>query len=244
MTRHIAIQELTGAKAHCAHARADCGECDVRLRSVCGALDECEIGELENLARPAAFAAKETLFLEGADAECVFNIVSGVVRLYRVLEDGRRQIIGFPMSGDFIGLDLASKRSFCADAVTTVTACRFPRKEFSEFLTRKPNLLQALHARSSLELKRSRDHLLALGLCSADEKIAWFLTTLRGRASDTSGADIRLPMSRQDIADYLGLTIETVSRTLQRFARENIVEIQPQGVRIVDFNKMGSLAAT
>lgn len=243
MNRHVALQELTCTRTQ---TRVDCSGCDVRLRSVCAALGEQDLRELQGLARSVSFAAKETLFLEGDDAAGVFNVVSGTVRLYRVLEDGRRQVIGFPMAGDFIGLDLAPTRSFCADAVTPVTVCRFSRSEFSEFLDRKPQLLKAMHARAALELGRSRDQVLALGRRSADEKVAWFLRVLRerGRCGEPSDApaDVPLPMSRQDIADFLGVTIETVSRTLQRFARDAAIEINPHGVRIVDLGKWDGFA--
>jgi CRP/FNR family transcriptional regulator len=228
----------------CCHAKESCLDCKVRLFSVCAALESHELSALEALAQQTSFAPKETLFLQDHPANDVYNVTEGVVRLYKLLPDGRRQIVGFALPGDFLGLAMADLYGFCADAIESVTACRFSREAFSSFLNDKPHLLRRLHAFATHELSLAQDHMVALGRRTADEKIAFFLIGLRNRWARLTGASVtvRLPMGRQDIADFLGLTIETVSRTLSRFAREKAILIVPDGVRLLDLQRMEQLA--
>ena len=185
----------------------------------------------------------QTIFAEGDEADATYTITCGTVRLYRIFDDGRRQILGFMLPGDFLGLDLAPSRTFSADAVEPISACRFARRSFAALTERKPHLLRRLHAATTRELTLAQDQAMALGRRTAEEKLAWFLIHLRDRGLVRS-AEIALPMSRLDIADFLGLTIETVSRTLTRFARGRQIEILPHGVRLLDQHKIEALAAT
>lgn len=231
----------------CTHdgARVSCENCSVRLNSVCAALDDNEIAALERIAQPVCFAAKETLFLEGEDAEAAYTVTRGAILLYRIFDDGRRQVVGFQLPGDFIAIDADKHHGYSADAITPVTLCRFPRKEFTALLAKKPNLLQRLYDTAEKELSEARDHLMALGQRSAREKLAWFLVHLRRRSArlDAASDTVALPMSRQEIADYLGLTIETVSRTLTALARDKVIAIVPNGVKVTDVKKIERLAA-
>jgi CRP/FNR family transcriptional regulator, anaerobic regulatory protein len=231
----------------CEHGRSTngCEDCKVRLFSVCGALEASELDELDRISQGKAFAPKTMLFDQGAIAGSVFNVTEGVVRLYKSLPDGRRQIVGFALPGDFLGLALMDRYGVAAEAVTDVQVCRFARSAFLTYIDGKPHLLRRLHEFAGHELSLAQDQMLLLGRRNAEEKVAAFLLNLQKRYGrlGTISVTIPLPMTRQDIADYLGLTIETVSRTLTKFAREKIILIVPDGVRLTGTARLDQLAA-
>jgi CRP/FNR family transcriptional regulator len=244
MNVHRPISNLRAAA--CSHRPdADCRECKVRAFSICASLKPDELAELEAIAQPVKFRAKETLFLETERAHAVYNVTSGAVRLYRLFRDGRRQVIGFSFPGDFLGVQLMADHGFSADAIDDVSACRFSRAEFDALLSRKPHLMEALHARAAHDMRLMQDQVVALGRRTAEERVAWFLVQLRDRAArcGVRSDDIAVPMTRQDIADYLGLTIETVSRTLTSFARKGVLGIGQGSIRVTDEGLIGGLAA-
>ena len=221
-------------------APSSCAGCGLRRFAVCSALGDHEIGELERIVHTVKLDPREPLFQEGDRANAVFTVTSGTVRLQRDLEDGRRQVIGFAVPGDFVGLALEEHFSFSADALTKASVCSFDRQKFSDLVTEKPLLLRRLHDMASHELGIAQEHMVVLGRRRADERVAAFLLgwqTRVGRIQGTS-VTIPLPMGRQDIADYLGLTIETVSRILARWMRERILLDVPQGVRLLDSEKL------
>ncbi|MGL4495022.1 MAG: Crp/Fnr family transcriptional regulator [Beijerinckiaceae bacterium] len=221
-----------------------CEFCHIRHQSICAALDLQELMEFANLSRASCYAPRATLMAESEPSANVFNLTQGMVRLSKSLPDGRRQIIGFAIPGDFLGLDLEGQYSFTAVAVDHASACRFPRKVFMEALQEKPALMARLHAITAHELTLAQEHMVILGRRSAEEKLAAFITGLRTRLSRIShvGAHVPLAMSRQDIADYLGLTIETVSRTFGKLAKAKVLVVTPDGVRILDEARLKHLA--
>jgi len=220
------------------HAKGDeCRFCNVRRLSVCAAIDADELSFLEDMSGDAVFEEKSTLFREEDAAISVYNVTSGMVRLVRSLPDGRRQITGFAMAGDFLGLSLEKSWTFSAEAVTDVRTCRFKRSTFEDFSDRKPHLMKRMHEFATHELSLAQDHMVLLGRLTAEEKLATFLLELKRRWTRVEGHDIaliKLPMGRQDIADYLGLTIETVSRTINQMQRDRKLVIVPDGIRFVD----------
>ncbi len=225
--------------AGCAqHVRGDdCRFCNVRHLSICAALDPEELSFLEDMSGDAIYAEKSTLFREEDDVVSIFNVTFGVVRLVRSLSDGRRQITGFALPGDFLGLSLEKNWSFTAEAVTEVRACRFKRSIFEDFSDRKPHLMKRMHEFATHELSLAQDHMVLLGRLTAEEKIATFLVAMKRRWTRVEGHElglIRLPMGRQDIADYIGLTIETVSRVINQMQRDRKLVIVPDGIRFVD----------
>lgn len=234
------------AAGECRHGRDNgCQDCKVRLFSVCGALESSELDALDRISQVRHFPAKTMLFDQGALAGCVFNVTEGMVRLYKSLPDGRRQIVGFALPGDFLGLALQDRYGVAAEAINQVRVCRFVRSAFSAFVDDKPHLLRRLHEFAGHELSLAQDQMLLLGRRGADEKLAAFLLNLQaryGRIGATSVV-VPLPMSRQDIADYLGLTIETVSRTFTRFARDKLLVIVPDGIRILARDRLEQLVA-
>ncbi len=166
-----------------------------------------------------------------------------MVRLYKLLPDGRRQIVGFALAGDFLGLALMERYGVSAEAVTEVSACRFARDAFTAYVEAKPHLLRRLHEFASHELSLAQDQMVLLGRRSAEERIAAFLIGMRDRLARLRqpSVTVPLPMSRQDIADYLGLTIETVSRTITKMARNRLLLVVPDGVRLLDPARLAAL---
>ena len=167
------------------------------------------------------------------------------MRLYKLLPDGRRQIVGFALPGDFLGMATSARRSLSADAIGPVVVCRFSRTSFARFIEDKPHLLRRINEFAVRELSQAQDHMVLLGRRSAEEKVASFLVNWRDRLAQLSSPakTVPLPMSRQDIADYLGLTIETVSRTMTKLERHGVIEILPGGVCLLDPARAEALAA-
>lgn len=232
----------------CIHYNADaqsCAQCNVRLISVCAVLSPSELDAMEAMSHGRRFAAGTVLVSQGEQAESVFTVTEGVVRLYRLLADGRRQLLGFALPGDFLGLSLFDMYSFSADAVTNTAVCCFPRKSFVAFAEQRPHLLRRLHEFASHELSLAQDQMVLLGRRSAEERVGTFLISMRDRLRRLGHASpsLPIPMSRQDIADYLGLTIETVSRTFTKLAKAKSIVVTPNGVRLLREQELERLAA-
>jgi CRP/FNR family transcriptional regulator len=190
-------------------------------------------------------APGKTLFSEGDDADGVYEVVQGMLRLYKLLPDGRRQITGFLSAGHLLGLAHEDQYLYTAEAITDVTLCRYPRARFVRMVDEIPGFAHRLLAVTSNELCAAQDQMLLLGRKTAQEKLASFLLMMaarHGRGKD--GNEFDLPMSRVDIADYLGLTVETVSRTFTRLKQDSVLEL-PSATCIVlrDRDRLDGLAA-
>ena len=182
--------------------------------------------------RAIRLARGQTLFFEGDEADAFFDIVSGTVRCCRLISDGRRQIHRFAAAGAMVGVGCIGTYGYTAEAVTEVVARRH-RLAGLDTAMAEPNLrgrvLQALRE----ELAATRTHMTLLGQMSAAERLATFLL----RLPDDRGGDIELPMTRSDIADYLGLTVETVSRKLHELEDLGFIElVSARRIRITDLN--------
>lgn len=187
-------------------------------------------------------AVREDIFLDGDDARHVFEVLDGIVCAYRILPDGERHIVSFYYPGDLIGNCSLATYAFCAQALTPVRVRRIPRSVIERSITQRPELAQRFLRLAALELAATRDHLLCLAAKSAEAKVAAFLLAL-SRRNEAVGEDpdrINLPMTRLDIADYLGLTIETVSRTLSKFKRQGSIGL-PRA-NLVILKDIGGLA--
>jgi CRP/FNR family transcriptional regulator len=217
----------------------------VRALGVCSALSPDEMAEFVRFSQVVHLPAKAALLEQDEPADHIYNLTQGVVRLYRLLADGRRQIVGFALPGDFLGLAMSRTNIFSADAVAPVAACRFSRESFAGYVDSKPHLLKRLHELATHELTLAQDQMVLLGRRTAEEKVAAFLLSTRDRWARVNGAHfhVPLPMSRQDIGDFLGLTVETVSRMMTRLAREKAILIVPDGVRILDEDRLEALRA-
>lgn len=209
--------------------RGHCAVCGARETSVCGSLDDRGLDELSALSQPHEAAPGESLYDEGDSADAYFNVTSGTVRVVKLLRDGRRQVLGFAGRGDFLGLAIKGEFVAGAEAVDRVRYCRLPLGPFRALLERRPALQRRLYQIVADDLAAQQDQLLMLGRKTARERVAFFLFKIAARGAKDA---VELPMSRLDIADYLGLTIETVSRTFTQLRKAKIVAL-PKADRIV-----------
>ncbi len=222
-----------------------CADCAARPLGVCSVLALPELAEFEALSQHLALDKGQALFRQEEPGDAVYTVIEGALRLTRLLPDGRRHITGFSLPGDFLGLALEERHSVSAEALGPVVACRFGREDFAALLEAKPHLLMSVHERAGTALRLAQDQMLLLGRRTAEEKVIAFLLGLRDRyaRSGRSSVTVELPMGRQDMADHLGLTIETVSRMLTRLDRQHLVLIVPGGVRLLDVERLARLAA-
>lgn len=187
---------------------------------------------MKRLATHVRFNGGHTIFSEGERADSAFGLSHGVVRLYKMLPDGRRQVVAFALPGDFLAMPLADRFSFSADAIGEVSVCRFPREELKRLIQSSPNIMRLLIEFATRELQTAQDQLSLLGNGSAEERVAVFLVNWRDRMARVSSISraVPLPMQRRDIADFLGLKLETISRTLAKLEERNVIRIVPNGV--------------
>ena len=193
-------------------------------------------GTLDMMGAPMSFSRNEEIYGESEAAEYLYKVVSGAVRMYKVLTDGRRQIGAFYLPGDMFGFEPADAHASSAEAVGDVTVLVFKRSAVLSLAARDSDVARRLWEMTARELDRSRKHALLL-ILSAQERVASFLLEMAARSR--AGSEIELPMSRQDIADYLGLTIETVSRTLSQL--ESVGAIAVPAARRITFCNSGTL---
>jgi len=222
-----------------------CSACAVRALSVCSAMPVDDLAHLEAVRRDVRLEAQETLFYEGDPANYLFNVTEGTIKAFKLLADGRRQITGFLFAGDFIGLALHNRYTYSAEAVTQATLCRFPRRGLEKLLDEYPSFEKRLLQSASNELAAAQDQMLLLGRKTAKERIATFLLSLSERAGRRGEPSeiVALPMSRSDIGDFLGLTVETVSRTFTRLKKLDVIGLEgSHNVAIIDRPALVDLA--
>ncbi len=176
------------------------------------------------------FGRNAEIFGASEEAEFFYQVVSGAVRTYKVLEDGRRQIGAFYLPGDVFGLEAGKRHAFTAEAIVGSTVRVAKRSQILTMGLADPDLGQSLWMAATKGLRAAQEHLLVLGRKTAEERVATFLLDIARR--EDAHEVIELPMSRQDIADYLGLTIETISRTMTSLESEKAIEL-PSARRVV-----------
>jgi CRP/FNR family transcriptional regulator len=210
-----------------------CDTCVVRNRAICAALGKDEIDALNAIGRRRTLAPGESLMWEGEDSVLVANVIDGVLKLSTGTEDGREQIVGVVYPSDFIGRPFGSTTGHGVTALTESRVCVFSRKDFDAFAREHPALEHKLLQRTLGELDRTRRWMLLLGRKSASEKVASFLLEMSERLTNTTCEVFEdhtekrfvLPFSRQQIADVLGLTIETVSRQFTRLKGDGLIDL-------------------
>lgn len=191
-------------------------------------LSDDAIGRSVATARPLIVERKEHVFCDGDDATHIYKVEAGHVCIYRLLADGRRQVIDFAFPGDFIGLSAKGQHTTSAQATERTRLRCLPVSELREIINAHPRLGMDLYELMSSKLAGARDLLVSVCQRSAQERVAGFLLAL-SRRNAFRGEDpscIVLPMTRTDIADYLGLTIETVSRTLHKMSKARVIDIE------------------
>ena len=174
------------------------------------------------------FEAGQTVFWEGDNAAHVFEIAEGCLRLCRILPDGRRAVVGFSFGGEMLGASSPRSYLYTAEAVTKVRLRRLGRTRFHAALDEMPELRPHLFACVCEEMRAAHQHMVLLGQLGAEERVVSFLLSAarRTRADRKRPITIELPMSRLDIADYLGLTIETVCRTISKLKRDGLIALK------------------
>ncbi|WP_425349386.1 cyclic nucleotide-binding domain-containing protein [Falsochrobactrum shanghaiense] len=220
-----------------------CAECEVRQMAVCAALDDDDLGALEAIMTSKKLNANESLVEEGAPKQRVFSLTSGMLRIYTLLPDGRRQITGFLVPGDYLGLADDDVYSQSAEAVVPSVLCAFSAREMDMLMEKFPRLKERLHLMTRDALRTARDNQLVLGRLAPVEKLASFLLVLAARSEKHGGRRdlVHLLMNRIDIADHLGLTIETVSRSFTKLKTQGLIQL-PEA-NIVEILSRRSLAA-
>ena len=228
-----------------------CDTCSVRHRTVCGALTTKELKHLNQIARHKKISAGEVILSDEEPADFVGIITSGAVKLTKTLADGRQQIVGLQFASDFLGRTYNDRNHFFAEAATDVEICSFLRHDFEVMLERFPELENRLFQHTLDELDSAREWMLLLGRKTAEEKVASFLLMLAKKSavigchhtSVLSFATFTLPITRTDMGDYLGLTIETVSRQITRLKTRKIISITGNRDFLVpDLEKLAEVA--
>src|SRR5262245_18843202 len=179
-------------------------------------------GPIDMMGAPMSFPRNGEIYGEGEPADFVYKVVSGTVRTYKVLADGRRQVSAFHLPGEVFGLASGKEHAFSAEAITACKVLVVRRSALLNLAARDGDVARELWTLTCRELARVQEHVLLL-VKTARERVVGFLLEMAARRP--AGDTVELPMSRQDIADYLGLTIETVSRTLTSLAHEAAIEL-------------------
>jgi len=199
-----------------------------------------ELIALEQLGARRSFARDEEIYAEGDRADCWFKVISGTVRTCKLMADGRRHIAEFFYTGDCFGLDGSGERIAAAEAVGDVIVMRFSRAATERLIDERPELARRLCNMTLRNLAHAQTRMLLLGRMTASERVASFLLDLAERRDACRVLDV--PMSRNDIADYLGLTIETVCRVLSAFKRDVIIACpNPHRIEICDREALEAL---
>ncbi len=211
---------------------ASCGDCPIRYRAVCARCDEDELKQLDEIKYYRSFEAGQTVTWSGDKMDFVASVVTGIATLSQTMEDGRRQMVGLLLPSDFVGRPGRLTAPFDVTATTDLVMCCFRKKPFEDMMQSTPHIAQRLLEMTLDELDAAREWMLLLGRKTAREKIASLLVIIGRR--DTSpkpgnhGATVRfeLPLTREQMADYLGLTLETVSRQMSALKRDGVIELE------------------
>lgn len=223
-----------------------CEQCTVRHRAICSAVEFDHIDELDAIVGHRDLTAGRTVFDEGDEADTVYNISAGAVRLFKLLPDGRRQITGFLRSGDFLGLSSHGVYAYSAEAMTAVSLCVFRIRDLNRLFDAFPKVRERLLEKANDELAAAQEQMLLLGRKTARERLVSFLLLMaeRARRRGAPANPVSLPMTRSHIADYLGLTVETVSRAMTQLRSVGLVVlVEAHKVELRDVAALRAIAA-
>ncbi len=210
-----------------------CETCAIRHKAICEALSHNEIQALNQISRRRTVPSGQMIFGEGETRTIFANIVSGVVKLTKTLDDGRQHIIGLLFASDFLGRAFRADNPYFAEAATDVELCVFPTNGFERILADHPDLEHRLFQFTLTELDACQEWMLLLARKKAEERVASFLLMIAKRVPNIGcshspvASDIHflLPLSRAEMGDCLGLTIETVSRQMTRLKTKGVIEL-------------------
>ncbi len=223
----------------------ECGSCPIRHRAVCSRCDDDELSVLEKIKYYRSFQAGQTIVWSGDRMDFVASVVSGIATLTQTMEDGRRQMVGLLLPSDFVGRPGRMTAAFDVTATTDVLMCCFRKQPFETMMVKTPRVAQRLLEMTLDELDAAREWMLLLGRKTAREKIASLIAIIARREAtlhlrQPSGKlGVELPLSREEMADYLGLTLETVSRQISALKRDRVIVLEgKRSIIIPDFNAL------
>jgi CRP/FNR family transcriptional regulator len=229
--------------------RARCEACQVRSDGICAALDDLARAELLKLSRRKTVTPHHAIFRDGDLADHYYNITSGIVKLVKTLADGHQHIVGLLYPTDFMGQSLNKHHTYAAESATDVEFCAYPRAPFEYFLKRHPELERQIFHATIRELDLCRDWTLLLGRKCSYERVAGFLLMMARRVPGKSVNRLKnyvhfeLPFTRAEMADYLGLTLETVSRQFSLLKKKQVIALPSSRDIIIPDIELLSLVA-
>ncbi len=222
-----------------------CGNCPIRHKAVCARCEADELASLDQIKFYRSFEAGQTLIWSGDRMDFVASVVTGVATLSQVMEDGRTQTVGLLFPSDFVGRPGRDTAPYNVVATTDLLMCCFRKKPFEELMVKTPHIGQRLLEMTLDELDVAREWMLLLGRKTAREKIASLLAIVARRdaglkmKAPQGKIVVDLPLTREAMADYLGLTLETVSRQISALKRDGVIELEgKRHVVIPDFDRL------
>ena len=191
-----------------------------------------------------AVKRSQEIYAEGEDADYCYKLVSGSLRLVKLMSDGQRQICEFLVPGDLLGFEAQNEHYFSAEAVTEAVLIRYPRRSAERLINEDPAAARFVHNLTSSSLQGAYERMVLLCHKSAQERIAWFLLEMADRSKTGGGTCVELPMTRSDIADYLGMVIETVSRVLTQLRQKGVIAMRSvNSILLVDRDGLEDIAS-
>jgi CRP/FNR family transcriptional regulator len=209
-----------------------CSECPIRHRAVCARCETDELSQLEQMKYYRSFQAGQTVIWSGDRMEFVGSVVTGIATLTQTMEDGRRQMVGLLLPSDFVGRPGRSTAAYDVTATTDLVMCCFRKKPFEDLMTTTPHIAQRLLEMTLDELDAAREWMLLLGRKTAREKIASMISIIARREASLhlkqakGMLTVDLPLTREEMADYLGLTLETVSRQISALKKDGVINLE------------------
>ncbi len=237
------MSKTNAASAKFTHVQ--CGDCPIRHRAVCARCETDELAKLDAAKYYRSFEAGQTIVWSGDRMDFVGSVVSGIATLTQTMEDGRRQMVGLLLPADFVGRPGRETAAYDVVATTDVVMCCFRKKPFEDIMLSTPHVGQRLLEMTLDELDAAREWMLLLGRKTAREKIASLIAIIARRdaalklASHVGSVTVDLPLTREAMAEYLGLTLETVSRQLSALKRDGVIEIESKRhILVPDFDRL------
>ena len=219
-----------------------CRSCEARHRGICGVLSEKELLELSRHSRQVAYEPGQMVLGDSEEINSYASVMHGVVKLSKVLEDGRQQVVGLQFAPDFLGRLFGKETTLSTDAASSVELCRMPKTVIERLVRSNPALEGQLLDQTLRELDEAREWMVTLGRKTATEKVASFLyliATHKDPGHNEESISFELPLTRADIADFLGLTIETVSRQFTKLRTAQVIEIEHhRHINVPDINRL------
>ncbi len=223
----------------------ECGNCPIRHRAVCARCNPNELAQLDRIKYNRSFQAGQTVIWSGDRMDFVGSVISGIATLTQTMEDGRTQMVGLLLPSDFVGRPGRNEAAYNVIATSDLVMCCFRKRPFEQIIHETPRISQRLLEMTLDELDAAREWMLVLGRKTAREKIASLMAIIARRSalSNLSGSQgqavFDLPLTREAMADYLGLTLETVSRQISALRRDNVISLKgKRHVTVPDFARL------